>query len=450
MLYLRKFFSVLILIILVSACGKQVDYSSPNTGNYDDELLIGSIKSIEKVELSKSYFISSEKLNVRSSDEIADNVLGQLRYNDEVQVINKDGLRDNFVEIKIISSVNSIKSSESYFVSFLYLNDFKKYPGQDSQYFIVQNIATETLRVYKRGCVAGSCPHEMVFEAEVVVGEDSEKDGTKTNLGNYFILKWEKFYQDRKAKYPRWWDDSYPDPPKADSGALKWTRKKYMPNKEGDVRGAFGWYAAILGYYTSGTKFRRDPNGQWTHGTIGWGSDKKKFIQKTKKFWSNVFSDPRSHGCTRLDNESIAYLQHLLPEGTPVIKIYAKEKYSKEDATEYFPVLEKSWEYILTKNKSGSIDRKSVIENDVPNERILEEGTYSIDLTPNVINYTPGEELGEFERKRKRSGNVYGIESKYMKGYFNVDTGLTENYQHPTGLKVAGDKRVIVPHFLKK
>jgi hypothetical protein len=48
-------------------------------------------------------------------------------------------------------------------------------------------------------------------------------------------------------------------------------------------------------------------------------------------------------------------------------------------------------------------------------------------------------------------GNVYGIKSTDMYGVFYIDTGLVQDYRHPTDkkLKVGGDKSEIVPEFMK-
>ena len=151
--------------------------------------------------------------------------------------------------------------------------DFERNVAADAarKYFIVQNIATERTRVYEKcqekpetkACINGT-RNRLVFETEMVVGGDD----LRTDLGVQNISHWEKFYQDNNAHYPSWYDPSYPPTPKG--GFLKWSKKSAMPNKQGQMRGAFGWYAAIMS---------PSATGQWMHGTIGWGDDKDSFIK---------------------------------------------------------------------------------------------------------------------------------------------------------------------------
>ena len=452
-----------LLILTLTSCGKAPEATKlSHTGDETYELMVGSISARSEVKEGESYYITTSRLRVRSSDEIINtkennNIVGHLNINDQVKVINNgNDLRDNLVEVEIISTKSKIKDSDSYYVSYQYLDSKKskiKERAKSSKYYIVQNLATERLRVYKRQCMDGSCPSKMIFETEMVIGERTKKGGTLTSVGSFQILAWKKFYQDYAGKYPSWWRDSYPVPPEAGGSALKWFRKKYMPKvngkRKGEMRGAFGWYTAHVGYM-SGGRLRKDPSGQWTHGTIGWGVDKKRYIQKTKKFWINVVSDPRSHGCSRVDNESIAYMHEILPVGTPLIKIYAKEALQDQNLTRYSEKTKK-WDYILTKEKKGKAGRNAVLRRGITGRRILEEGTASIDIYPNIIEYTPGEKLSNFRTKTKQTGNVYGIHSKKMKGVFYIDTGMVKNYRHPRdkNIKVSGTKSEIVPSFMQ-
>lgn len=303
------------------------------------------------------------------------------------------------------------------------------------------------------------------METEVVVGEDrdlpkEQKGKGRSLLGSYRVTGWAKFYQDAEGHYPAWYKEGYPALPKVGAGAMKWFGKKVMPKDEkgkahGDMRGAFGWYAGFVG-----------PNayGQWAHGTIGWGADKDFFIKKTKKFWANVVSNPRSSGCTRNNNEAIAFIRQLVEIGTPMIKIYAREALLDPSLMDY-PEETKEWKYILTKTASAKAGRedalkalgitgqeadmywaatkakaKLVIDPKSSLHQILEMGTYNIDVRPTPIKYTKGEKLGKIEASVGRKGNVYGIDSTDMSdGVYYVDAGFLEGYHHPKKkLEVSG------------
>lgn len=437
---------LLVLVFLVAACGGKTENEKyTNTGNSDNELMLSfTIGSLEEVVTDKVYWISTNGLRVRSSDQIINNGLGILNRNDKVKVISTGPFNLNYVQIEVIKTDSKITTAERYFVSFKYLEekkvDYKDFKGD---LFVVQNIATERLRVYKRVCADNSCPHKMIFESELAVGEDKD-DKVRTWLGSYRLTHWIKFYQDGAAHYPSWWlsdnanvndrslrkNKMTPLPPKQGKGFTAWMKKKVMPivdgKKYGDIRGAFGWYTAFI-FPNSGA--------QWTHGTVGWGKDKKKYINYTKKFLANVIANPRSSGCSRTDNESIAYLRHLLPVGTPFIKIYAKEALLDPKLKGYSKYTTRKWDYILTTpgvRKNGpKADRTYVLEKGIPQEKWIEEGSYDVDQFPNVVKYTPGEDMGRLARKIGSKGNVYGVESDKMRGIFYIDAGFVSGYTAP-------------------
>jgi hypothetical protein len=402
-------------------------------------LLVSSLHASQAVQtrseliMQKIYYITTFGLNVRSDDRTGNNILGSLEKNDEVKVVYSSPTQNgNYVEVEVIKSENDILQSPSgrYFVSFKYLTpnrvDYKNFTGE---YFMIQNIATEKMRVYRKNCNANRCNHKMVLEANMAAGED--EDGVRTNVGSYRITYWWKFYEDGKQHYPSWYAPGYPKIPKPGKGFLSWFKKRRMPKVDGKkigvMRGAFGWYTAYVG---------PNPDYQWTHGTIGWGSDKDKFILKTKKYWANVFVDPRSSGCSRTDNESIAYIRHILPVGTPIIKIYAHEDLLDSSLSRYSEH-KPTWSYILTKKGAQTngpdADRQSVLARGVRSSEIIEEGTYSIDQMPTPVEYTMKE---EFRRKLGDSGNVYGVAPSDMHGVFYIDAGLVRGYRHPTDARI--------------
>jgi hypothetical protein len=432
---------------LATGCGAKTE-KYPNTGSSAYEKMMGSMTSIEEVSVGQNYFTTAA-LTVRSENGTR---LGLLSRHDKVTIVSLEGIagKENYVEVSFRKKrYHKINESEKYFVSFKYLSerieDYKDFVGK---YFVIQNLATERLRVYENICnEAQVCNHKMIMETEMAVGEDTKE--TRSIVGSFRITDWWKFYQDHAAHYPSWYRDSYPDPPKKGSGFLKWFKKRYMPEiggkKKGDMRGAFGWYTAWVG-----------PNhlSQWTHGTVGWGSDKDKLIKATKKFGTNLIANPRSSGCSRLNNEAVAYLREMLPVGTPIIKVYAKEALLDKDRKKY-DLKTDSWNYIMTKNNSYSTtnfsaDKEKVLARSIKKDRWLEEGTFTIDDYPSMYNFTPGEDLSSRRAKTRTSGNVYRVDEEKMKGVFYVDAGLLEGYSHPKSEKVkkGGFRSELAPKYM--
>jgi len=302
---------------------------------------------------------------------------------------------------------------------------------------MIQNVATEILRVYKKGCDNGTCAHKLVLEADIAVGEKTRNKKTETAVGYFHISSWNKFYQDGGSRYPSWYDPNYPRIPGPGSSALTWSKSKYLPRGVGSLRGAFGWYTAKV-----------SPNSlyQWTHGTLGWGSDKKDFIEATKGFWANLFTDPRSHGCSRTDNESIAYIRQILPKGSAIIKVYAKEAYADPSRRSYSKV-KINWPYILTKNgvrvDGEKSARSEVLRNGTSPSRWIEEGVYKIDAHPDAEAFLSGSQ----DAKSGTTGNVYGLNHNNMKGVFLIDEGRLVGYSHPSKIKRGGYKDQMLPPY---
>lgn len=421
------------------------------------------------------YWISSNGVRVRATSETTGKVLGELSLNDKVKVVDGTVYNNKFIEIQVVKTYDPIVKSEKYFVSIDFLSpkivDYKEFTGK---YFVVVNVATETIRAYERVCADNSCPAKMVMESEVVVGEDrdhpKEEPGKgRSILGSYRVTGWAKFYQDPERHYPAWYKDGYPATPPADASWNDWFSKKVMPlnekgKPEGSMRGAFGWYAAFVA---------PEAYGQWAHGTLGWGADKDTYIKKVKKPLINVVSDPRSSGCTRNNNEAIAFIRNLIEVGAPMIKIYAKEAYLDPSLSSY-PTVSVPWNYVLTKNKNHAVDRNQVLNllkingSDLdafwqaklaggelildpkdPLNQVIEVGTYDVDIRPDVIEYTPGEKLSKMSRRVGRKGNVYGVKEADMHGTFYVDAGMLEEYAHPTAIvEVSGFMDEVTPPWM--
>lgn len=424
------------------------------------------------------YYVSRNNVKVRSAPEETAKVLGELSLNDKIKIINPTVVSaHNVVEITIVRTYDPVVKSEKYYLSTDYLSpklvDYKDFVGN---YFVVVNVATETLRLYERVCADNSCPNKMIMETEVVVGEDrnhpkDEKGKGRSILGSYRVTGWTKFYQDPEGHYPSWYRDGYPAIPKPDSSWNEWFSRNIMPNNndgkpQGKMRGAFGWFTAFVA---------PEAYGQWTHGTLGWGSDKDTFIKKVKKPLINIFSDPRSSGCTRNNNEAIAFLRKMIDVGAPIIKIYAKEEVLDPSYKNY-PYETEEWKYVLTKNRTHVVDREEILKSlgvtsqdldafweakheggelilDPKNSlnQVIEAGTYVRDVHPDVITYTPGEKIGRFKRKLGRKGNVYGVQDKEMHGTFYIDAGMLENYAHPAEiLEVSGFSDEVTPPWMQR
>jgi hypothetical protein len=418
------------------------------------------------VKTNNVYFVALNGLRVRSTPEDAGKTMGLLSLNENVRIVSPELINGKYVQIEIIKTVNKMQPSEKYFVVREHLSekivDYKDFSGK---YFTVLNVATETLRIYERVCADNSCPHKMIMETEVVVGEDrdlpaAEKGKGRSVLGSYRLTGWAKFYQDAEAHYPAWYREGSPELPEVGAGFNKWLKKDVMPvdangKRSGSMRGAFGWYAGFVA---------PNPFGQWTHGTIGWGEDKDAYVKKTKKLITNIISNPRSSGCTRNNNEAIAFIRQIIDTGAPMIKVYAREALLDPALSDYREE-SKEWPYIMTKRAGEKADRQEVLsalkvsgeEADAfwqakryggslildpksPLHNILEVGTYQVDTQPTVINYTPGEKLGKIERSVGRKGNVYGVKTKDMSaGVYYVDAGILAGYHHPrTILEVSG------------
>lgn len=310
-----------------------------------------------------------------------------------------------------------------------------------SKYFVVQNIATERMRVYERCTLAPDCPHQLIMESDMVVGRTSSK-GLKgqpflTRVGYYTLTKWVKFYEDNASHYPSWYDPKYPRVPK-DADASDWMGKDLLPNpKQNIYRGAFGWYAGMVA-----------PNAdfQWIHGTYGWGKDGDKYIQLTRNLFLNLVSDPRSAGCTRLENQAVAWLRHHIEPGTEIFRVYAMEAFADPKLSRYANQMKPTeWEWMLTgtgvrlQNAASSdknvvkklMERGLVKEND-----ILETGVYSVDQYPNGLGFTPT--LFGLGSSQGTTGDTYSIGKKGFKGVFLVDEGRFVNYVHPKDVPKGG------------
>ncbi|MDZ4082924.1 MAG: hypothetical protein U1E10_08315, partial [Bdellovibrionales bacterium] len=138
----------------------------------------------------------------------------------------------------------------------------------------------------------------------------------------------------------------------------------------------------------------------------------------------------------RVDNESIAYLRSLVPVGTPLIKIYAREAY-RDPSRSIYPKNAGRWEYILTKNGHQAknnhqlADRATVLNQGTPQSEWLDQGVYEVDQMPDVAD-----------------GDLYKLGGSAFNGHFVVDEGTVVNYRHPSNLKRGGYSDQLVPTYM--
>jgi len=449
----------LVLAALVATTSLAMVFAQPAKAEVSEA--IGLKKSVLVV--GQTYYISTDGLNVRSSDSTTEkNVVGKLGLNDQVQVVDVLGAETPLVQVNIIKSKTvSSDVAPELFVSKDYLST-KVIETKQSKYFVVQNIATEKTRVYERCFESANCAHKMIFETDMVVGRpesgtDQDPLAFVTRVGHARISEWVKFYTDTRAHYPAWYTagqrlDTIPAPLIRGMSDLTASRRWSVTGRDGEstIYGAFGWYAAKVEPYS--------PNGgmnfQWMHGTIGWGKDQSRAIDLTRGFLINLFGDPGSSGCTRLENQAISYLRHLLPVGTDIYRVYALEgsrevvqesrpfsRYQKEFAQKGM------WSWILLTdgaNKTGGLtaDAATIYSKNIPftpGGNMIERGFFYVDHYPNP------QPLTNATASSGQSGDRYDIGARNFRGVYLVDEGRFVGYAHPSTYATGG--RVVVGGF---
>lgn len=266
----------------------------------------------------------------------------------------------------------------------------------EDKYFMIQNIATEKVRVYENCATkdhAGKCHHKLILETDMVAGEDTPDKSRRTILGSYVISSWFKFYEDNNSNFPAFYNKNSPKLPDSGAEIEDWMSPSLLPNGKGSIRGAFGWYTA---------KLTPDAEEQWTHGTFGWGEDEGRFIDIARK--SRL--DLRSRGCTRIENQAIAFVREIMVTQSKIYKVYAKESLKDKDLKRYANQKPAEWTWKLKADG-----------------KVLDEGVYTLDQTPNVAN-----------------GNVYQVPETSLKGTFLIDEGRLADYAHPKEIRVGGYK----------
>jgi hypothetical protein len=425
------------------------------------------------------YIKTSNSFNLRNDPSTDNEVAGKV-YKDNIVRIVAVNPDLKWARIVVIQTGNKkLDTSREYWIGTQALRDRPYWSFNDAwdeaSFFIVQNVAAEMLRFYRK-CY-GYCPdgHEFISENEMVVG-DPAKD--RTWLGMFYIDKWVKFYEDEESHYAAWYNPNYPpidfskdksswwisDAAIAGTGSAKW-RAANGGGEEWGGRGAFGWYAGLMG--------PGNHNKQWMHGTYGLGNDGDYFIKFARgetflgslavSFGANL----RSSGCSRMANPYIAYLQHAVPEGTPVLKVYAKEGMRSSASIErrYLSRIQidgkkyqgMKFDWVLTATQ-GSATGQSVKYSSQRahalkfrgSDPILEEGSYIVDIYPDPVprDYSTADCEGKL---RKVTGDIYCVGTPktvsgsgtaadlamgrqadgQFQGVFLVDEGRFINYQHP-------------------
>lgn len=424
----------LVASVLTACAQNNADNLNPldgpvNTGSEDIEGQTG-VLAAANLKIGFQAFVSSERVRVRATPEVTDsNLIGVLELNDKVEIVepSRQGSQD-FVKVRVVNSSGSIPNGTIAYVSANYLNDSPAKPagasGEAVNTTIIVNVASDKVRVYKRCAPGEGCVNRMVVQQDIVNGEDEK--GTRTDLGVYRITSWVKFYE-TMPRYAAWYKEGYSAPPAPKAGREKWLGdKKYSMGSQ--MRGAFGWYTLHVG---------PNNNGQWMHGTAGWGADKKSFTLFRNTFMGKVvsiFADIDSHGCTRIDNESIALIRSLAPVGSRYLKIYAKEAVRDPNRSMYPRDLQR-FDYILTKNGAQVTNnhelanRDVVLNNGTSRDRWIEEGTLMYSAFPDPV---------PFKSKGGTHGSDrYKVGGENMAGYLLVDEGTLVGYRHPDHKKLA-------------
>jgi hypothetical protein len=398
---------------------------------------------------NQTVFTGPDRLIVRKHpDQPAAEAPEVLEQNTELKIVDPAPVgKDGQIEVVHIDTRTPDVKPEPVFVPKDYVSEKPVVPtieqASANRYFMVQNIATEKVRVYERCTRAlrnGDCPHRLVLETDMSAGEDTPDKSRQTILGSYRISAWFKFYEDQKNLFPSWYRAYYPEVPPPGAPIEAWLSHSLMPDDRGKMRGSFGWYTAHL---------EPDAQAQWTHGTFGWGKDGGRFIDLVRDAKINEMMDPRSMGCTRVENQAIAWMREKLPVGTTVVKVYAKESYGDSNLNRYQAFELTHWDWILTRsgvNESGAMSADANRVRRAGEEaNSLESGTYTPVQVPHAVALT-GERNGSIDA----NGNLYNLPLSSFKGVFLVDEGRFEGYVHPAELRISGQIPHILPPSLRK
>lgn len=395
------------------------------TGSLEAESQYGALSTAQSAKGMKAY-VAGEQIRLRKSPEVPsdpnnNNIAGTIVMNDVVEILESDRIgNEEFMKVKVIETLNADMKGKKAYASAKYLNPTptqrlskSAVESTGTNRFVITNVATETVRLYRRCIAPETCVNKMLMQFKATVGDDSKE--MRSDVGVYKATSWTKFYQ--SGPYAGWYRPGYPALP-AVGKTRSWLSKEFSPPGFNGPRGAFGWFTLFVGPNNSG---------QWMHGTTGWGADKNKNVRFQDSFGGgliNIFAKLGSHGCTRMSNEAIAYMRSNIPVGATYIKIYAKESV-KDASLDGYTREPGRFDYIITTRGYGkdntlheTADRATVLRNGTPESEWLEQGTFAFNQTPSV-----------------EKGDHYGIGQTY--GTFNVDEGtVSADYRHPVNKKL--------------
>ncbi len=427
---LSKSAAVFGLLASLTACSASKWHETQGTPNTGDQIAERQVVTPSPLRIGDRGFVSSDRLSAPAKNQ-SKKTAPALERNDEIEITDPhpENAEGQFEGLVITSKVPNVKGTKRFFPK-AYVSQKPVVPTNEEnardKYFVIQNIATEKLRVY-RTCfsksASGDCVHKMVFETDMAAGKDTNRG--RSLLGSYRISEWFKFYEDEDHFYPSFAAENYPDLPKVGEALSAWLSKSRLPKGKGLIRGAFGWYTA---------KISPNADDQWTHGTLGWGVDGGKFLDAAKDP-SNAAVFTRSLGCTRIENQAIALMREILPVGTRMFKVYAKEGYAEAARATYKADAKVQWAWVLTQDGTLSTTAKSGAKHNlVPKEAdVLDRGTYSLNQIPEAVPFLAG-----ISSKNEQNGNLYNIAESSLKGVLLVDEGRLAGYEHPAELTVGG------------
>jgi hypothetical protein len=430
---IRVTISALIAASVLTACSASKWHEvAPNTGDIIAEKQTAPPNS--QLQPGQPGYVVPDRLRGRENpNQPPEKAPDILEHGDEVEVVDTEPQGDDgVIPVRPIDPKNREKKQPVVYVPPKYIDSKNRPPSQEQadgdRYFMIQNVATEKLRVYER-CFGEGCSHRLILETDMVAGRNLPE--ARTILGSFRITEWFKFYEDGEHFYPSWYNPTYPQLPGVGAPLEAWLSPSLLPNGRGKVRGKFGWYTAYLG---------PNADAQWTHGTLGWGADGDRFIRIARGEYDGSTGESGSAGCTRVENQAIAFIREFLPVGTKIVKVYAKEAYRDPERKMYVGQAPIQYDWILTKEgvdvngpKSG---RAGVLARKVSQSQILESGSFVPDQMPDAVPY------------RGTSGNAYNIPETSFSGYYAVDEGRLVGYEHPRELRVGGHAEHRLPTIM--
>jgi hypothetical protein len=178
----------------------------------------------------KIYYTSGDKINLRTGPSQSSTIIGTLKLGDAVTLLHVGAPDNVYVEVQYKDILT--EEMKTAFITSEKISEVKKDllvssstsssgsaigapAARAKEYFAIQNLATEKMRVYERCFSAANCAHKMVWETDVVVGRAEEGNDYLTKVGFYKVTEWRKFYEDGSSppKYPAWYKKSYMPPP---------------------------------------------------------------------------------------------------------------------------------------------------------------------------------------------------------------------------------------------